>query len=99
MSWRTPHPLCGMYAANAIGVRIASATPPITVRDGGPMRISAPYSVGARRKLLSPLHTRPAHTPFDASAPPSRDTPHDAEPAWIAIPSPYDSSIHFAMPV
>ncbi len=54
---------------------------------------------GRRLTKGNPRQTRPACTPVDASAPPSRDSPHDSGPAWIAIPSPYDSFNHFTMPV
>ena len=48
---------------------------------------------------LSRLNTRPARTPIHASPPPLRTTAQDAGPVWFATPSPYDSSIHFNLPV
>jgi len=56
--------------------------------------VSAP-----RRKGVSQLNTRPARTPIDASVLPLRAVPHDSGPVWIATPSPYDSFIHYTMPV
>jgi hypothetical protein len=52
-----------------------------------------------RRHGLSRLNTRPARTPLDASAASLRTTPHDSGPVWVANPSPYDSFIHYTMPV
>ena len=52
-----------------------------------------------RRKCLSRLNTRPARTPVNASTLPSRTTPHDSGPVWVATPSPYDSFIHNTSPV
>src|SRR5947209_8829428 len=48
----------------------------------------------SRTLLLSRLNTRPARTPVNASMPPSRETPHDSAPLWVASPSTYDSFIH-----
>ncbi len=48
---------------------------------------------------LSRLNTRPARTPVNASANPSRETPHDSGPLWVASPSVYDSFIHNTSPV
>jgi hypothetical protein len=52
-----------------------------------------------RRKCLSRLDTRPVRTPVNASKSPSRTTPHDSGPVWLATPSPYDSFIHNTSPV
>ena len=52
-----------------------------------------------RRNCLSRLNTRPARTPVNASTPPSRATPHDSGPVWVANPSPYESFIHYTSPV
>jgi site-specific DNA recombinase len=65
-------------------------------RCGLPLLLTAS---APRRKTLSRLNTRPARTPVDASALPLPATPHDSGPAWVAIPSPYDSFIHNTMPV
>lgn len=59
-----------------------------------PATASAPRSDG-----LSRLNTRPVRTPIDASVPPLRAVPHDSGPVWVATPSPYDSFIHYTMPV
>jgi hypothetical protein len=50
-------------------------------------------------KELSRLDTRPARTPVNASATPSRAAPHDSGPVWLATPSLYDSFIHNTLPV
>src|SRR6266700_6582553 len=49
----------------------------------------------SRRNRLSRLNTRPAPSPVNASAPPSRAAPHDSGPVWIAIPLPYETFIHY----
>ena len=38
----------------------------------------------SRRKFLTRLNTRPAHSPVNASTPPSRAAPHDLGPMWVA---------------
>ena len=48
---------------------------------------------------FSRLNTRPARTPVNASATPSRAPPHDSGPLWPAKPSTYDSCIHNTLPV
>src|SRR5580692_6729922 len=53
----------------------------------------------SRRIVFSRLNTRPAPSPVNASAPPSRATPHDSEPAWFAKPSLYETFIHYTSPV
>jgi hypothetical protein len=58
-----------------------------------------PHSVGTPEEVLSQLNTRPARTPVDASVTPSRASPHDSGPVWVANPSPCDSFIHNTMPV
>jgi hypothetical protein len=52
-----------------------------------------------RRKILSRLNTRPARTPVNASALPSRATPHDSGSVWVANPSPSETFIHYTSPV
>lgn len=37
----------------------------------------------------------PVVSPVNASSLPLRVTPHDSGPVWLAIPSPYDSFIHY----
>ena len=49
--------------------------------------------------LISRLDTRPAHSPVNASPPTSRSTAHDSGPAWVASPSPYETSIRYTSPV
>src|SRR6266567_498664 len=53
----------------------------------------------SRRNRLSRLNTRPAPSPVNASAPPSRAAPHDSGPVWIAIPLPYETFIHYTSSV
>src|SRR5947209_18023089 len=76
----------------------------------GPVRISRyrcaqwclptiPTASASRTKLLSRLNTRPARAPVNASAIPSRESPHDSGPLWVASPSTYDSFIHHTPPV
>ena len=52
-----------------------------------------------RRDDLSRLNTRPAPSPVNASATPSRATPHDSGPVWFARPSQYETFIHYTSPV
>jgi hypothetical protein len=47
-----------------------------------------------RSDPLSRLNTRPARTPVNASATPSRAIPHDSGPVRVATRSPCDSFIH-----
>jgi hypothetical protein len=42
---------------------------------------------------------RPAYTPVNASAATLRPPPHDSGPGWCVTPFPYDSFIHYSMPV
>jgi hypothetical protein len=58
-----------------------------------------PTASASRRDHLSRLNTRPARTPVNASMLPSRGTPHDSGPLWVAKPSAYDSFIHNTSPV
>ncbi len=51
------------------------------------------------RAWFSRLNTRPARSPVNASSLPLRTTPHDSGPVWVATPSPYDSFIHYTLPV
>src|SRR5208282_839795 len=58
-----------------------------------------PTASASRRSALSRLNTRPAPTPVNASTIPSRESPHDSGPLWVASPSTYDSFIHYTSPV
>src|SRR5215467_6084168 len=53
----------------------------------------------SRRDSLSRLDTRPARSPVNASALPSRAAPHDSGPMWVASTHSYDSFIHYTSPV
>ena len=44
-------------------------------------------------------HTRPARSPVNASPSLSRPKAHDSGPMWLAMPSLYDSFIHYTSPV
>jgi len=48
---------------------------------------------------ISRLNTWPARTPVNASAMALLPPPHDSGPMWLAIPSSYDSLIHYTLPV
>jgi hypothetical protein len=48
---------------------------------------------------ISRLNTRPARAPVNASPWPLQTIAHDSGLAWLATPSPYDSSIHDTSPV
>ncbi len=51
-----------------------------------------------RTKTFSRLDIQPARTPVNASRMPSRTSPHDSEPVWLARPSPYETLIHNTSP-
>lgn len=51
-----------------------------------------------RMYTFSRLDTQPARTPANASAASSRTLPHDSEPVWLAMPSPYETLIHNTSP-
>src|SRR5438309_4561601 len=55
----------------------------------------APTASASRSELLTRLNTRPAHSPVNASTPPSRAAPHDSGPMWVANPLSYDFCIHY----
>jgi site-specific DNA recombinase len=61
----------------------------------------APSSTASapRTTLLSRLDGRPARTPVNASTTRLPVPPHDSGPVWLAMPSPYDSFIHYTSPV
>jgi hypothetical protein len=63
---------------------------------------SAPRSTRRSRggACISRLDTQPALPPVNASLPrlPARSA-HDSGPAWVASPSPYETSIHYTSPV
>ena len=65
---------------------------------GGGLPFPPPASA-ARRVDLARLHTRPARSPGNASSSPLQAAPPDAGPVGVAIPSPYDSFIHYPAPV
>ena len=50
------------------------------IRWGLPLLLTASAS---RRKLLTRLNTRPAHSPVNASTLPLRAAPHDSGPMWV----------------
>ena len=58
-----------------------------------------PTASASRSKTLSRLNTRPAPSPVNASSPPSRAAPHDSGTVWVASPSPYETFIHYTLPV
>lgn len=55
--------------------------------------------VGVRDKIFSGLNGWPAHSPTDASLPPSRATAHGLGPMWIATPSSYQTCTDYSLPV
>ena len=57
------------------------------------------YSVASRNDCRTRLNTRPAPSLANASTPPSRATPHDSRPMWVATSHLYDSFIPYASPV
>src|SRR2546427_5113670 len=59
----------------------------------------APTASASRRKVLTRLNTRPAHSPVNASTPPLRAAPHDSGPMWVATSHSYDFCIHYTSPV
>jgi len=59
----------------------------------------APTASASRRKVLTRLNTRPAHSPINASTPPLRAAPHDSGPMWVATSHSYDFCIHYTSPV
>src|SRR5437773_2873182 len=65
-------------------------------RWGLPLLLTASAS---RRKVLTRLNTRPARSPVNASTLPSRATPHDSGPMWVATSHSYDFFIHYTSPV
>jgi hypothetical protein len=58
-----------------------------------------PTASASRRKVLTRLNTRPAHSPINASTPPLRAAPHDSGPMWVATSHSYDFCIHYTSPV
>src|SRR5208282_1790808 len=54
-----------------------------------------PTTSASRSEDLTRLNTRPARSPINASAPPSRAAPHDSGPMWVATPLSYDFCIHY----
>jgi hypothetical protein len=50
------------------------------VRRGLP---HSPTASASRSECLTRLNTRPAHSPINASTPPSRAAPHDSGPMWF----------------
>jgi hypothetical protein len=65
-------------------------------RWGLPLLLTASAS---RRKCLTRLNTRPAHSPANASTLPLRAAPHDSGPMWVASSHSYDFCIHYTSPV
>src|SRR5712692_2797445 len=59
----------------------------------------SPTASASRSNRLTRLNARPAHSPVNASTPPSRAAPHDSGPMWVADPLSYDSFIHYTSPV
>jgi hypothetical protein len=58
------------------------------------------HNVGTPKlNRISRLNTWPARTPVNASAMALLPPPHDSRPVWVATPSPYDSFIHYTLPV
>src|SRR6266851_7672979 len=55
----------------------------------------SPTASASRSNRLTRLNARPAHSPVNASTPPSRAAPHDSGPMWVADPLSYDSFIHY----
>jgi hypothetical protein len=54
--------------------------------------------VGLSKKSNSPFDKAPQKS-VNASTPPSRAAPHDSGPSWFAIPSTYETFIHYTLPV
>ena len=55
-------------------------------------------SLGFPENTISGLNGQPARTPVNASRASSRMLPHDSEPVWLAMPSPYGTFIHNTSP-
>ncbi len=55
----------------------------------------SPTASASRSEFLMRLNTRPAHSPVNASTPPSRAAPHDSGPLCVASPLSYDFFIHY----
>ena len=55
--------------------------------------------VGTPVAIISQLNTLPACAPVNASMVASRLAMHDSGSGWFAIPSLYDSCIHYSTPV
>jgi hypothetical protein len=60
---------------------------------------ASPDGVGAPNRVFSGLNTQPACAPVNASRRTLRYVAHDSGSEWFAIPSLYDSFLHYSTPV